>query len=103
LPRRWGREIARFHAAAPTRIGADRLAYVLASNAGLLRAQEAVLGEVGHLLVATERAYQAHAALLAARGEGGFVRRCHGDLHLGNIFLDQGRQSCSTASSSTTC
>ena len=86
-----GREIARFHAAAPARLGPERLAYVLASNTGLLRAQESILGEVGPLLAATEQAYQAHAALLAARGEGGFVRRCHGDLHLGNIFLDEGR------------
>jgi uncharacterized protein len=28
---------------------------------------------------------------LAARGPGGFVRRCHGDLHLGNIVVIDGR------------
>jgi aminoglycoside phosphotransferase family enzyme/predicted kinase len=28
---------------------------------------------------------------LAARAAGGFVRRCHGDLHLGNLCLWQGR------------
>lgn len=30
-------------------------------------------------------------ALLEARGEAGLVRRCHGDLHLGNIVLMDGR------------
>ena len=30
-------------------------------------------------------------ALLAERGKAGFVRRCHGDLHLGNIVLLQGK------------
>jgi aminoglycoside phosphotransferase family enzyme/predicted kinase len=30
-------------------------------------------------------------ALLEARGEAGLVRRCHGDLHLGNIVLIDGR------------
>ncbi len=32
-----------------------------------------------------------HNALLEARGEAGLVRRCHGDLHLGNIVLMGGR------------
>jgi aminoglycoside phosphotransferase family enzyme/predicted kinase len=31
------------------------------------------------------------APLLEARGEAGHVRRCHGDLHLGNIVLLEGR------------
>jgi hypothetical protein len=35
--------------------------------------------------------HRACAALLDARGSTGFVRRCHGDLHLGNIVLWQGR------------
>lgn len=32
-----------------------------------------------------------HSALLDARAEAGLVRRCHGDLHLGNIVLMHGR------------
>jgi len=32
-------------------------------------------------------AHNAQAALLKARAEAGWVRRCHGDLHLGNIAL----------------
>ncbi|MBR0669884.1 bifunctional aminoglycoside phosphotransferase/ATP-binding protein [Neoroseomonas soli] len=31
------------------------------------------------------------APVLAARGAAGFVRRCHGDLHLGNLCLLEGR------------
>lgn len=31
-----------------------------------------------------------HGPLLEARGEAGYVRRCHGDLHLGNIVMRQG-------------
>ena len=31
------------------------------------------------------------APALDGRRDGGFVRRCHGDLHLRNIFLDDGR------------
>jgi aminoglycoside phosphotransferase family enzyme/predicted kinase len=31
-----------------------------------------------------------HAGALRARGEAGFVRRCHGDLHLGNMCLWHG-------------
>jgi len=33
----------------------------------------------------------AHAAWRAARAAAGFVRRCHGDLHLGNLCLWRGR------------
>jgi aminoglycoside phosphotransferase family enzyme/predicted kinase len=36
-------------------------------------------------------ALDAVAPALRARAAGGFVRRCHGDLHLGNICLWQGR------------
>jgi aminoglycoside phosphotransferase family enzyme len=32
-----------------------------------------------------------HRALLDARREAGFVRQCHGDLHLRNIVLVDGR------------
>ena len=39
----------------------------------------------------TETAYSAIAALLAERQAGGFVRECHGDLHLGNIVRIDGR------------
>lgn len=84
------------HAAAPVRHGVDsaaRLAGYLADNtrefaaapdlfapdsaARLARLSQAALGRV--------------APLLAARSAAGFVRRCHGDMHLRNIVLMDGR------------
>jgi aminoglycoside phosphotransferase family enzyme/predicted kinase len=38
----------------------------------------------------TEAAYAAHQRDFAARREQGFVRECHGDLHLGNVALIRG-------------
>jgi uncharacterized protein len=40
---------------------------------------------------AMREALAARAGWLRARGQAGFVRRCHGDLHLGNMTLWQGR------------
>jgi aminoglycoside phosphotransferase family enzyme/predicted kinase len=39
----------------------------------------------------TEREFEARSGIFAARREQGFVRECHGDLHLGNIVLLEGR------------
>ncbi len=39
----------------------------------------------------TRREHAARAHLFAARQRGGFVRECHGDLHLGNVALVDGR------------
>ena len=86
-----GRVIARFHAAAPVRRGPHRLAYVLGSNAQLLRAQAARLGEIEPVLTATQAAYDRLVPLLSDPAQATLVRRCHGDLHLGNIFLEAGR------------
>jgi len=38
-----------------------------------------------------ESALRQRAAWLQSRAQSGFVRRCHGDLHLGNLCLCQGR------------
>ncbi|MCB1759569.1 MAG: AAA family ATPase [Gammaproteobacteria bacterium] len=43
-----------------------------------------------HLEQWTTARYQRLLPLLVARREAGFVRECHGDLHLGNIVLDRG-------------
>jgi hypothetical protein len=48
-------------------------------------------GEVAALATATDAALTRLAPLLDARGDGGAVRRCHGDLHLGNIYLLDGK------------
>lgn len=90
-----GRDVARFHARsspAPNGGGAEGLAYVLRSNANLLRSEVADLGAepVERLLAATDAAFAPVASLLDRRLSQGFVRGCHGDLHLGNILLESG-------------
>lgn len=47
--------------------------------------------EVRQLASATVARLDAVASLLERRSKAGFVRRCHGDLHLGNIVLWQGK------------
>ncbi len=48
-------------------------------------------GARAHLTDATNRQIRRHATVLDARREGGSVRHCHGDLHLGNIVLLDGQ------------
>jgi len=87
-----GRTIARIHAEAPLR-SVSGLAYTVPSNAAVLRGLAAELGaaEVEALIAATEAEHARLRPLLEARAAGGFSRRCHGDLHLGNILIEQGR------------
>lgn len=92
---RLGRMVARHHvAAAPGRAGggAQGLAYVIASNAHLLRSEAADLdaAAIERLLAATDAAFACAAPLLDSRLAEGFVRCCHGDLHLGNVLLEDG-------------
>lgn len=96
LAERLGREIARVHAASqrgPDAAGRTSLAYVLASNTHLLSNKADVLGPepIQRLLADTQAEYARLAERLEARGARGFVRRCHGDLHLGNIMVEAGR------------
>jgi aminoglycoside phosphotransferase family enzyme/predicted kinase len=89
-----GRQVAILHAGAEVRPGgAAGLAYVVESNASHLRNLAPVLGagRVEALLAATETEFERRKALLEARGAAGQVRRCHGDLHLGNILEEGGR------------
>jgi aminoglycoside phosphotransferase family enzyme/predicted kinase len=86
--------VAALLAAAPVAEGVDspaRMSLVLAGNlegchaAGLDPARvEAVGAEMQARL-------EALAPVLARRAASGFVRRCHGDLHLGNLCLWEGR------------
>lgn len=90
-----GRRIARFHAQAelaPTGGGAANIDYVAGSNAQLIGGFADRLGEadVARLEAATATALGAVAPLLDSRRDQGFSRRCHGDLHLGNIFVEHG-------------
>jgi uncharacterized protein len=49
------------------------------------------LGQPAAFRAAAGQALERARDCLAARGPGGFVRRCHGDLHLGNIVVIDGR------------
>ncbi len=89
-----GRQVAALHASAEVRPGgAGSLAYVIGSNADHLRRLAPVLGaeRVEALLAATDAEFERRRPLLDARGAAGQVRRCHGDLHLGNILEEHGR------------
>ena len=87
--------VARAHAAAPIAKDAgfaDELEKVIAQNDEELRGSSDLFpaAGVGALTQATRGAFARVRPLLAARERGGLVRRCHGDLHLGNIVLLDG-------------
>ena len=90
-----GRMIAGFHAGAAVRPqgGWSAIQYTVTSNARLLRQFGGRLdaARVETLIVATEGELARQTPLLQARSAEGFARRCHGDLHLGNILLENGR------------
>ncbi|MDB5433057.1 MAG: gluconate kinase [Caulobacter sp.] len=91
-----GREVARSHAEAPRRPdagGRSALEYTIRSNANLLTKLAPRLGqaEVSELIAATDAALERMTPLLDARKAAGYGRRCHADLHLGNILLEDGR------------
>ena len=91
-----GRLVAGMHAAAPFGVrggGAEGLRYVVASNGGHWRALAGGLDgvDIEGLIAATEDALSRCAPRLDERMAEGFVRRCHGDLHLGNILNEDGR------------
>jgi len=94
LAERLGREAARLHARAAlstARKGSAVLDYVLTSNAYQLRSLGPALDQdaVERLIAESGEAFDALASVLDRRGDEGFVRRCHGDLHLGNIVVEQ--------------
>jgi aminoglycoside phosphotransferase family enzyme/predicted kinase len=96
LAERLGRIIAGFQATADVRPdggGLKALGFTITTNADHLRALADGLGadEVDHVIAATDAAFAAAAPLLERRRAEGFARRCHGDLHLGNILLEAGR------------
>ncbi len=89
---RLGRQIAALQAAAPVsgEGGAAALGYTVRSNAEQLRALAPVLGTeaVEAVVCETEAAFARAAPMLEARRAAGLSRRCHGDLHLGNIVRE---------------
>lgn len=91
------REIAQFHqGAAPRRDHGGRagMSWVIEGNATGLVEEGAEVFDPAAIARLTDRArlvLDRHAAQLDARREAGFVRECHGDLHLRNIVLLDGR------------
>lgn len=87
--------IARFHESAQIvddPQGARRIADVIALNAKSMADLPALPQEqVAALQERQEEACSTHAVLLDIRARAGKVRRCHGDLHLRNICLHEGR------------
>jgi len=86
-----GRTIAGFHRDAPLRPegGLTAMAYTVGSNARLLRETCPGLDQsrVEIMIALTETELEKWSPLLARRAATGYARRCHGDLHLGNILL----------------
>jgi aminoglycoside phosphotransferase family enzyme/predicted kinase len=80
------------HRLAPVaRDQAAALAGVIDGNARSAEAAGLPTDAVRRWRTGAEAALAERADWLRARGEGGFVRRCHGDLHLGNLCLWRGR------------
>ena len=82
------------HAALPPVAGIDAPAAmrrVLVGNGAAARAAGLPAARVEALVAATEARIARLAPVLATRAAAGWVRRCHGDLHLGNLCLVEGR------------
>jgi hypothetical protein len=87
-------ETARLLAAAPVAPGvhsAARMAFVLDGNIQGCRDAGFDPARVDAIGAAMRARLERIAPLLARRAASGFVRRCHGDLHLGNLCLWQGK------------
>lgn len=87
-----GRAVAAAHRTAPTVADANftsTLAKIITQNQTELAAEPDLfsLQDLRALASATRAAFDRVKLLLDARERAGLVRRCHGDLHLGNIVL----------------
>jgi aminoglycoside phosphotransferase family enzyme/predicted kinase len=66
----------------------DSIAGIIDRNTAKFRTVHGLPGDaVDRLDSLSHAALAAHAPLVEARADAGWVRRCHGDLHLGNIVL----------------
>ena len=91
-----GRVVAQAHATAAPVTNTDfpdRLAEIVAQNGGELSARSDLfdLALTDALTQDSRAALNRLHTLLTARERDGLVRRCHGDLHLGNIVLIDGK------------
>lgn len=85
-------EIADFHAAAQPRPdfgGAEAMRWIVEDNVEEIEAMPEAFGKAASATLKrlSEEALRQSASTLDERREKGFVRQCHGDLHLRNIFL----------------
>lgn len=72
--------------------GVDNIRSVLRVNAEAFRHSSVFAkADIARLVAAFNGALETHAARLDARARTGQIRRCHGDLHLRNICLYEGR------------
>lgn len=78
-------------ARATPRSGIAPFRHLVASICRDLAAGEACKADVDDLALQLPRQVDRAAAILEARAAHGFVRRCHGDLHLANIVLNHGQ------------
>jgi aminoglycoside phosphotransferase family enzyme/predicted kinase len=90
-----GRAVAKAHGIVPavTDAGfADTLAEIIQQNHDEMRAAADLFAahDVDALTAASRKALERLRPLLAARERSSCVRRCHGDLHLGNVVLIDG-------------
>ncbi|MDH3664075.1 MAG: AAA family ATPase [Alphaproteobacteria bacterium] len=86
-------EIADLHQKAPVRRGGgyEAMASIVEGNAGDLASLTDDIGKsetIALLIDATRSELSRQRERVDRRVDAGFVRHCHGDLHLGNIYLD---------------
>ncbi len=89
-----GASLFALHQAAPHVTGLDApaaMAEVLSGNLRAARAAGLPEATIAPLAAQFQAALVRSAPLLAARAAEGRIRRCHGDLHLGNLCLWQGK------------
>jgi hypothetical protein len=91
-----GRAVAAAHAQAPVIDGAawiDAIGGYVDEHDATFREMPDVFptDDVASLTQASRDAFTRMHPLLTARGKRGLIRRCHGDLHLGNIVLIDGK------------
>ena len=86
--------IVAFHAAAPSTSaygGSTAIGGLIDDNAANLAAGDFATARIDRLQVMQRQALARFGELLDRRRAAGRVRRCHGDLHLGNICIFEGR------------
>lgn len=90
-----GESIAKYHAEAKRRLdtcGSDLIAAVLDQLTSAFSSMTDTLppDDVAQYRAAADRAFRNVREQLNARAQSGHVRRCHGDLHMGNIVILEG-------------